>query len=313
MKKLIFTLLVSVLCVSGILAQDGTKTYNYTTFGNITEIEAGFVYEIYVTKGRTSKIEVTYPERYENKLIINHNGYGKLILRNDQIKYSKNGERVIVKLQMEEIREIDLSGAAKLYIDGEFTTNELDIELSGASKIGRFMVNSNELSIESSGASSLELVGNYREIDLESSGACNIKILSKETVNELDSEISGACKLTLDFNTYTYKGEYSGACLINSKGIHNNMSIESSGSCTFNLEGAVKNLLNIHLSGACKMNATNLNATNANVVLTGVSKAEVTVKKNLNVNIGKVSKLVYHGNPTNFVDTSSTSNIVKAD
>lgn len=311
MKKLLFTLIVLGISLSEITAQQITKKYN---FGNIQEIEAGFVYEIYVTKGKTSNIEVTYPKEMEHLLDVTHDNYGKLILKSKPIKHSKQShDKVTVKLQMEDITDIDLSGAARLYITGIYTCNVLDIELSGASKLSKFEVNSKELSLECSGASSIELVGKYKEIDIDASGASKVNITSDSPVNEIETEVSGACKVNLNLDAILYKGEYSSATKINYKGNCNNLVIGASGACNLTLEGSVSNNMDINLTGACKVYATDMIAQNARIQLSHVAIAEITTKENLNMNVGRTSKLIYHGNPANVVDSSAYQNIIKAD
>ncbi len=315
MKKLLFTLIAVGITVTQLIAQNITKNYN---FGNITEISAGFIYKVYVTKGKTSNIEVTYPKEIEKFIEVTHNNFGKLILRNPLNKglnYSKEAPQIIVRLQMEKINDIELSGAAKLFIeeDSQYSTDELDIELSGASSIPHFTVVCNELSIEMSGATNLAIKGEFKEIDIETSGASNLNILSSKPVNSIESEVSGACKINMVLSSNEYKGEFSGACNHNLDGNFNSVWINSSGACNFNLVGNVQNYMEIDLSGACKLNADKFIVQNANVTLTGASKAEVTVKENLNVNISRTSKFIYHGNPRKFVDMSPYRNIVKAD
>lgn len=313
MKKLLLTLTAFIASCTIVLAQEVIQKYN---FGNITEIDAGYVFDIYVTKGKTTEVEVICPKDMEDRIEVTHNNFGKLILRSIENKRPKRNAqdlRITVNLKMNEVKEIDLSGAAKLYIEGQYTTDELEIDMSGASSIPSLDVKCNELSIDCSGATRLNLTGEYKDIELESSGACHITVLSEKPVNEAETDISGACKINLHFDAQKIDGEHSGACNLNIKGNYNNLKLEGSGASKLTLIGSVSEYMELESSGACKINAEKMVAQNAKINITGVTVAEVNVKNNLTYEVSRTSKLTYHGNPKNITDLSQNTNVIKAD
>lgn len=82
-------------------------------------------------------------------------------------------ERIEFMIEMPQITSANFSGATQSLITGFDELNQLDIELSGASK-SKVDVFVNKLNAELSGASQLKLIGRADKIDLALSGASSI-------------------------------------------------------------------------------------------------------------------------------------------
>jgi hypothetical protein len=132
MKKT-FLLLAFLHIVTSSFCTNNTITKTYD-FGAVKSIDAGSIYNIEVTEGKQKGVTIVCDPSLQEHLDVKY-FHGELILSmkpNTKI-VNGNSEGVKVYLQMETIEELDLSGAAKLKVDGQFKNNEMDMELSGAS------------------------------------------------------------------------------------------------------------------------------------------------------------------------------------
>lgn len=291
MKRLMLTMAIMAMGTLSAFAQNTlTKEYD---FGKITKIEASSIFDIEVTQGNTKKVIVVYDEVFKDRLEIT-GILGKLELNLSQAPFkrdnSKKNAGIKVYLQMPTIEEIDLSGASKLKADGVFTTDELDIELSGATSVKGLQAKGTELSIDCSGASSLQMSANFKYVD---------------------TELSGASKLTYTGDSQAFEGDFSGAINATFYGDHTKTEIECSGATKVTMEGETDYLKAV-LSGACKFSGEKYEAKDAYVEATGASNAEVRCTGDLRLMVSKVSKLTHYGNP-NIIIVDKDSNIRKGD
>lgn len=295
MKKTILILCV-LLAITSQLCANNTVTKNYN-FGNIRSIEASSIFAIEVTQGNAKGVRIECDEVFAEHLDIRYSdGELKLSLtpnaRIERNRKEKDQIGIKVYLQMQTIEELDLSGASSLKATGVFTTNELEIDLSGATSATGLNISGKELSVDCSGASTLELEGEFsKEIEADISGASNVKL--KVDGNILDAEVSGAATLTVN-------------------GAHNNTSIACSGASKVKMDGNSKYLKST-TTGASEFDGKDYAATNGYAEVSGASKAKVKCLKELKVNVSKSSKLTYYLNPTIINLNPDKTNILKAD
>ena len=292
MKKI--ALIISVLLImTSSLCANNTVTRNYD-FGKITSIEAGSIFSIEITQGNEKGVRVECDEVFAEHLDIKYSdGELKLALKpNTRIDTKGDNQGIKVFLQMPAIEEIELSGAATLKANGEFTTIDADIETSGASSIKGLILRGKEISLDCSGASTLELSGEFSQ--------------------KLDAEISGASKVKLDADGNNLIAEVSGASTLKVNGAHNNTEISCSGASNVEMEGNTRYLKSL-TSGASKFDGENYVASNGYAEVSGASNAKVKCIKELKVNVSKSSKLTYYMNPTIINLNPEKSNIIKSD
>jgi len=91
--------------------------------------------------------------------------------------------------------ELEISGASSLDIV-DFEAGDVEFEVSGASKVSGNMIAS-DAEFEVSGASKVELKGSANNITLDTSGASNAD-LADFPLNNADVEVSGASEATLN-------------------------------------------------------------------------------------------------------------------
>ena len=293
MKRFFLSLAVLAIGTVSLFAQNTlTKEYN---FGKITGIDASSIYEIEVTQGNSGKVTIEYDEAFKERLIVKYeNGELELgidskqgnIFRND--KKSKNGIKVY--LQMPTIKDLELSGASSLKATGKFITEELEIDLSGASSISGLEIEGLELSVECSGASKLTMAGDFK----------NMKV-----------DCSGASTVSINGDSYYFEGEFSGAVTAAIYGDHNNTEVTCSGASKVTLEGETAYLKSV-TSGASSLKAENYTAANGYAEVTGASNAKIRCIGDLKVMVSRASKLTHYGNP-NIINLNKDTNTRKGD
>ncbi len=290
MKRFFFTLaIIAVATISAIAQNKLTKEYK---FGKITSIEASSVYDIEVTQGNSGTVKVVYDEFFKDRLMVNYIN-GKLNLEVASTKMRNNNrniEGIKVYLQMPTIEELDLSGASSLKAMGSFKTDELDVELSGASSISGLVISGNDLSLDCSGASNLNLRGDFKTIE---------------------AEISGASEIVLNSNSTVFEGEFSGASTVKVYGDHKNTDVVCSGASNLTLEGKTDYIKSV-TTGASNLKAQEFTALNGYAQVSGASNAKVRCTGDLKIMVGRASKLTYYGNP-NIINLNTDNNIKKGD
>lgn len=283
-------LALSLAFVAGASAEERSKTYE---FGDIVGIDAAFTYEIHVTKGSSKSVEVVYDAEYEDYMRVTYSAIeSKLYLSMDELpRKIRNSSHppVRVYLKMDNISEIDLSGASSISFDGSFTAKNLEIDLSGAARVGgQFTVNGRSLSLDVSGAAKVYVTGDFPTVDLD---------------------LSGAASVTLTGNGKTVDGELSGAAKFSLEGNYENCSLECSGAANLRMSGK-GDTLELEGSGACDINAKDYAVKSALVELSGASKAKVNVAEDLQLDVDRACKLTYYGSPK-IRNISADNNIIQ--
>ncbi len=289
MKKTLMLLAVLQIVTLSLFAGNTiTKKYN---FGAVKSIDAGSIYEIEVIEGKQKEVTIVCDPSLQEHLDVKY-FHGELVLSMKPNTKIVNGEGVKVYLQMETIEELDLSGAAKLKVDGQFKNHEMDMELSGASSAIISNISGTSISIECSGASKLNIADcNFSSVEIDASGASNLHITSCRN-NNLEIEASGASKVKM-----------------HSIGRHTETSCI--GASKIILTGET-DLFRSETSGASNLTAQDFYAKNGNAEVTGASNARIRCSGDLKVMVSKMSKLTHYGNP-NIINIDTESNIRKGD
>ena len=290
MKRFFLSLAITAIGTLSAFAQNTlTKVYK---FEKITSIEASSIYDVTVTKGNSGAVTIEYDDVYKDRLIVRYYN-GKLELALEPTKLKRNYKNIVgikVQLQMPTIEEIDMSGASSMEVSGEFQTDELDIELSGASSVKGLEINGNSLSMDCSGASSLYIKGDFKHVETDLSGAASVKWTGNS--NYLEGEFSGAV-------SSTFKGDYK------------NADLECSGATDTQFIGTT-DYLNGRFSGACSFKGKEFAAKDAHVELSGASKAHVRCTGELKVKVSGASKITHYGSPE-ITNLNKDDKIIKGD
>ena len=150
MKRILLTLAAASISLFAANAEEKTKTYD---FGDITGIDANFIYTVHVTEGRSDKVKIVYDDMIETFLdleVIYSDGTLRLSRkvrdRKSENKFGRwvsgaDNKRVDVYLEMDDIKSISVSGAASIAFEGTFKADDLDVDISGASSLKGLKVN----------------------------------------------------------------------------------------------------------------------------------------------------------------------------
>ncbi len=170
--------------------QGGTQTYGLTSFNRL---DMGSAFTITVQQASTFSIVATGDRRNLDDLdvYVQNNTLMARYRNNRNRKY----ETAFV-ITMPTLRGVSFSGASRSDITGFKNQDNLDIELSGASK-GAFSVSAARTNVILSGASQLQLDGEAANLLGELSGASNLQAFDYPA-QKASIGVSGASKANVN-------------------------------------------------------------------------------------------------------------------
>ncbi len=290
MKRLLLTLVSAAIASLTSGAEETTKTYD---FKDITSINAGHAYQVHITYGKSDKVKVVYDddmEKYQTLDIRYSEGRLDLYVKQRKpLRNWTNKNQIHVYLEMDDIYSIDLSGAAKATFTGDFKTENLDMDISGAASLHSLSISGESLEADISGASSANVTGSFSK--------------------SVGLDISGAAKMTLNADAETIDADISGASKLSCKGNFKESDITCSGASSAELVGKTINA-DYECSGASSIDAEKMLAKTAYVELTGASKTHVYASDRLNYNVSRSSKMTYFGD-AELKNLNNDTNVVR--
>ncbi len=206
------------------IAQD-SRTFQASGF---TKLSMGSAFKIDVKQGSTFSITTTGRSEDLNDLEAKVSG-GAFRLGYKSGNWNKNRKTVHVSITMPALTGIDFSGASTATVGRFNGVSNMDIEVSGASKV-TMDLDASKVSVDLAGASSLTLTGRSAVLNGEISGASSFKGRDFQS-KEVNMEASGASSAAVVANN-ALRAEASGASTIrysgNVKDIHSSSSGASS-------------------------------------------------------------------------------------
>ncbi len=155
---------------------------------NFDGLEIGNAFEVTVTKGSDYKIMASGDSRDIDDLVVKErNGTLEVYYRNN---WRLRRFKMSIEIEMPTLKEVEFSGAVEANVKGFDNLDELEIDLSGASK-ATFITNAKTYDIDLSGASTLELEGKSDKIFAELSGASTLNAFSTDAA-DASLNLSGA-------------------------------------------------------------------------------------------------------------------------
>lgn len=273
MKKFFTLLVVAIFTTTALIAQTVTKNYNFSGFD---AINVSSIYDVHITKGNSNVIEVICSKAISEHLNI-YVSNGTLFLSTNRIpkKISKMNNEITVKMQMDKLNNVSMSGASSLWVNGEYDSETFKLSMSGASDIkSPLNINTTLLYSTLSGASQAEVRGTFKQINSNNSGAASIEISG--SVQTVIINASGASDVE-------YKGNIEQTC-----------KIESTGAAEVTLKGSVP-AIEIKCSGAANVDAKDMIAKTATASASGASYIKVHGDDLLNLKTSGSSKIKYYG------------------
>jgi hypothetical protein len=168
-----------------------TKKYQ---LGNFQKIELGSDFDVVITKGNTFSVVATgRSEDLENLEVEVVSGTLKFDIDASWSwwGYTKNHKKIRLAITMPRLKAAEFSGASHVRMQGFNDEEQMNLNISGASKLDAESLQSDKLVLELSGASHVELSGRAAKLDVELSGASHLNAQSF-IVRDADINASGA-------------------------------------------------------------------------------------------------------------------------
>jgi hypothetical protein len=168
-----------------------TKQYNFSGF---TQINAENRFDITITKAHSHHVEITADDNVFEHLNVHQKG-GILYLTTENGSFSNITLQATI--MMPSLEKIDLSGSSECTFSG-FTSNRLELDLSGSTELKGTSNTANLVRVDMSGSSKLSLNQmNSNRLELDLSGS-TLLIGTSGTTSQLTVDMSGSSELNLE-------------------------------------------------------------------------------------------------------------------
>jgi hypothetical protein len=170
-----------------------TEEYAFTDF---TEVEIGSAFEFEINQSSSYSINITADDNVMEYVQVSKDGQTlKIGLR----RFLSLGPVTLrASVTMPQLNSMTISGASRGTVSGFSSSEDLDITVSGASRVtGDITAGNVEFGI--SGASTIQLEGSANDIDANVSGASSFN-LDNFVVNNADINFSGASSGTINLD-----------------------------------------------------------------------------------------------------------------
>ena len=218
MKKFIATGLSGLLVILVSITTFAQESKKFSVSG-FNKLEMGSAFKIDVKQANQFSVTVTGRSEDLDDLEANVSG-GVLKLKYKGNNWNKNRKTVNVSVTMPNLQGIDFSGASTATVAKFSGVRDMDIEVSGASRVN-MELSAKKVALDLSGASTLVLNGECEILNGEVSGASSFKGGDFQT-KEVNIDASGA----------------SSAAVVASAAIH----AEASGASSVRYSGSAKDI-----------------------------------------------------------------------
>ncbi len=144
-------------------------------FSNFRDLDIASAFIINISNGKDYQVVVSGDDRFVDRLDIYQDG-DKLHIDYedyDLTDFANSRDDVKVNIIMPELNDLDLTGAAKLYING-FRQREMSLTLTGASFVKAHDIDVDNISIDLTGASEMQIQGTAEDMTADISGASHL-------------------------------------------------------------------------------------------------------------------------------------------
>ena len=264
-----------------------TKEFDFSDF---TEVDIGSAFDFEIVRSDTYSVTITADDNVFEHLRITQSG-GTL---NIGLEPFINFGRLNLKanITMPRLNGLDASGATRGTVSGFSSGENLELSVSGASRVEMIEVTTGDIDGEISGASTLKGILNGGEMDIQVSGASTVNIDS--VADDVALEVDGAS---------TVKGSLAGG----------DVNVDLSGASTVELTGTGGDL-RIDASGASHVRLGEFAVNNADIIFSGASSGAVDCSGTMDIDVSGASRLSYSGEPSlGSIEVSGGSSIDRKD
>ena len=285
MKKTISVIIVAVL-LGGLLLTgcriEGsgnieTREFNFSDF---TKVEIGSAFNFEISRSDSYGISITMDDNMFEHIQITEEGETLKIGSTSKIAlitivdFGTTTKKAVIR--MPQLTGLDISGASEGIVSGFESTEELEMDVSGASELSFRDLIASDVDIDVSGASHVLMAGSVRDMVAEASGASRIELMTL-SAGDAELTLSGASHIEGNLNA-------------------DNIDFDLSGASTALMRGSTGDI-RVEASGASRVDLPNLTVNNADVTLTGASDASINLDGKLDMSLSGASSLNYTGTP----------------
>lgn len=262
MKKIIFIIIsmviISVLVLSGcdvlvrpddssITGSGVLETRDYD-FNDFTRVEFNDAFEYEITQSETYSISITADDNLFEDIRVTKNGNKLEIDLKPFFRF--NITKLEAAITMPRLTALESGGATHGMVSGFDAGDNLDLEISGASRVNLSDLSTGHIDASISGASTLKMDVVAGDVDMSISGVSRIEggLIAQNMIVDM----SGASWIELEGSAKDIAIDASGASrVLTEKFPVDNADISLSGASTCNIE--VDGRIDINLSGASKL------------------------------------------------------------
>ena len=195
-------------------------------------IKISNAFTVYISQGNEDAVAISASKAEYKAKIITKVENGVLIIRFDEDKnfwkgWNGDKQKLTAYISIKKIDRLDVSGACDVFFEDGISSEDLNVELSGASDL-KGKIDAKKLSFNINGASDATISGNAAELSIDASGASDFKGYELVT-NYCTAEASGASSVNITVNK-ELNAKASGASSVRFKGEGLIRDIKTSGS-----------------------------------------------------------------------------------
>ena len=176
-----------------------TKELNGTPFQKLNICS---FFTVKFTQAKQYKVKVTVSERFESYLCSKIVDGELVIAFNTERRGLKSLDNDVAQVEISapSFRDVELSGAVTMALEGYWKLEDVSLDLSGASKLIAENLVVGDLAIEQSGASQIKAVLSVNQLEVDNSGASQLTLkgLNQKCGHRATIEVSGASHVNLD-------------------------------------------------------------------------------------------------------------------
>ncbi|WP_164851335.1 head GIN domain-containing protein [Larkinella soli] len=209
MKRLLLTIPILALLETSSLAQRITRQFTLQSFDRIDVANA---IDVEIRKGAFDIVADLAPGETEYLSLKAENGVLTARFNRPAGSWAsgKNRKSPRLLITLPSLRGITLSGASDGKVEESFSTEELEINLSGAADLKMENITAGRIRLKASGASDTRLQGRARRLEADLSGASDLKA-SDLVVEEAVVRAAGASDASVNVTRRLEKNTRGGA------------------------------------------------------------------------------------------------------
>jgi hypothetical protein len=244
---LLVTLAAGLLTACTVITGSGVLKTEEMDFSDFTRVEVGSAFEVEIAQAELFSVSITADDNLFDYIQVSRYGSTLKINVRPSVLFLSATHRA--EITMPELAGLELSGVTHGTVTGFESTEDLEIEISGASSLDldeiiagnvtfgvsgasrvTGAVDAGDIEFDVSGNSSIRLQGVAGDIELNLSGASNAE-LEDLPVNDADVNLSGASRAAV--NVYgRLEGNLSGASKLTYTGDPTIVDVDRSGVST---------------------------------------------------------------------------------